>query len=576
MTWNRGVLSWVAALSLMAAVAVGAEPAYVYTDRECIACHGKKDVHGRSGHSRFIDPEKFARSAHHQHGIGCVSCHKEVTADPKSKRRPHLKGVKPDCAECHAKISREYSRSVHAQVSEKVCYSCHNPHYSVSFRRMTGEERKGICLKCHDVASTHRWLPQKQLHFNYLECTSCHAVNAQIGMVFFIVNKVDGYGRQVLDYSRLSRSAPEGTQEIIGMLDKDGNGRLSDAEIRAFMERLRKNGFPDAVLDVRILVLNPTHNFSSRGEQAKDCTLCHSEDAKFYSKLVLELPEKDGGFRTIPVEKGILVRRGQRPYMGDFYILGESKISKDDLSELAAAARRIGFKWIDLLGTAVVLFSIAAVTLHGMLMFGSRKLRRPPYGRQGPSPHPLPIGAWHWVHGFCAILLIFTGIQLRLPDVAPIFATFLNAVNLHNLCGAVLICDYSFWIVYSLWTGELRRRYLVSPSECSSGIAEMLHYYGYLIFVGEKCPLRTTDSSPFDPVERVFFVLTMFGLLPLQMATGMLLYDVQRTLPAIQALGGLRVVDATHVLCAYLFVSFTIVHVYFHTLKKYRLAGREG
>ncbi len=40
------------------------------------------------------------------------------------------------------------------------------------------------------------------------------------------------------------------------------------------------------------------------------------------------------------------------------------------------------------------------------------------------------------------------------------------------------------------------------------------------------------------------------------------------TMPLLDALGGLRVVDATHLLCAYLLISSMIVHVYFHTLKK--------
>jgi hypothetical protein len=32
-------------------------------------------------------------------------------------------------------------------------------------------------------------MPQKQLHFNYLECASCHDLNAEIGAVFRIVEK---------------------------------------------------------------------------------------------------------------------------------------------------------------------------------------------------------------------------------------------------------------------------------------------------------------------------------------------------------------------------------------------------
>ena len=75
-------------------------------------------------------------------------------------------------------------------------------------------------------------------------------------------------------------------------------------------------------------------------------------------------------------------------------------------------------------------------------------------------------------------------------------------------------------------------------------------------------------------MERVFFLTIMFIFIPIQILTGMMLYDVYTMLPIIKLMGGLRVVDAIHIACAFLLVSFMIIHVYFHTLKKYRLPAR--
>ena len=462
--------------------------AAVLTDDECLACHGRTGLSSRRGASLFIEPDRFAKSAHAKSGVTCTSCHEGITSISRDETTPHRTGIEPKCGECHESVNREYSKSRHAKISKKICYSCHNPHYSVSFRQMSGEQRKKICLKCHDVTWTHRWLPQKQLHFNYLECTSCHALNAQIGLVFFVVDKAAPSRMTILGYDRLAPFIEKGKGGLVDTLDKDGDRKLSGAEMRSFMNRLRAGGVPGAGLEIRILVLTPTHNFTHLGEEARDCTLCHSKDAKFYSTLVLEIPERDGRFVALPVEKQILVSRVLRPFAGDLYLLGESKIRPEDLEDVATVVKRIGFKWLDLLGMFVVLLTLVAVAFHGTLMSLTSRFRRTVESVEKTESLPVAIRVWHWIHGLAVILLIMTGIQLRLPDVMPIFASFLNAVNLHNLTAVIVILDYLFWISYHLWRKEFKERFFISPGNFFRDTAQMLHYYGYLIFVGGAYP----------------------------------------------------------------------------------------
>lgn len=537
---------------------------------ECIACHGRRDLVSRHARSVFIDPKRFAASVHGKGGVGCVSCHEGITPITRHKRVPHRIGIVPKCGECHQEVYRQYRKSLHAQVSQKLCYACHNPHYSISFRRMTGAQRKRICLKCHNATETHRWLPQKSIHFKYLECTSCHALNAQIGMILFIVDKDRSLGHNVLTFDQIASLGPVVKKALAKILDRNEKGAVSAAEIDAFMRVLRMSGIPGAGLDVRILVLRPTHDFTSKGEQARDCSLCHSEQAKFYSIVRLEVPEKDGGFRMLPADRQILARREQGRLMPDFYLLGESKIRKQDIEELATVVKRIGFKWLDLIGIFIVLVSVGCVLFHASLMFLTRGLRRRPERYEAKAPRPVPVNVWHWVHGLCVILLVLTGIQLRLPNVLPIFATFLNAVNLHNLSAAIVICDYLFWISYRLVRRQATDSFLMSPRDFLKDIGVMLNYYGHLIFIGERYPRTSLGDTTFDPVERLFFFTIMFIFVPLQILTGILLYDINTTMPVMRALGGLRLVDAVHLVCAYLIVASMIVHVYFHMLKKYR------
>jgi predicted CXXCH cytochrome family protein len=544
------------------------------TNEDCIACHGLRDLKSHKGHTKFIDPARFSESVHARKGVGCLSCHPEVVTVIKDARVPHRTAVEPKCRECHVREYDQYSKSLHAQVSKKLCYACHNPHYTTSFREMSGNERKRICLACHNAVQTHRWLPQQRLHFNYLECTACHALNASIGLLFYMVGKRGDSPEKLLRYEDLEPFIGPGKEGLADTLDSDGDKKLSEAELRTFLERLKRKTFSEAALEARVLVLQPSHDFTSKGEQTKDCTLCHSSDASFYSKTLLEIPEKDGGFRTLPVDRAVLARFGQSPFVDDVYLLGESKIQKKDLEEVAAALKRIGFKWIDLIGSLMVLFCLAGVFVHAMLMFLTRKLRRRPQSRKDAEPMPVMVSCWHWLHGLCVVLLVATAIHLRLPDIAPLFATFLNAVNFHNLAAAILMVDYVFWLFYHLWKREFRTRFLVSPSDFFRDTSAMLHYYGYLIFVGEGNPLTERDYYPFDPLERSFFLTMMLLFLPVQMITGVLLYDVNAMMPVIRVLGGLRVVDAAHLLFAYVLICCVIIHLYFHTLKKYSITAR--
>lgn len=434
---------------------------------------------------------------------------------------------------------------------------------------MTAKDRRDMCLKCHDANETHRWLPQRQLHFHFLECASCHDLNAEIGVVTSFVDTSSLRSKKVLSYHQLTCVNDKENSRIIEALDKDGNGKLSPEEIQDALAKIRASGITDASLKFRILVLRPAHNFTDRGEQTRDCSLCHSEKAKFYSKVVMEIPEKDGEFRTIPVDKRILASPDYRLLRGDFYLLGESKLRKKDLDELLAMVRRIGFKWIDLIGACIVAFWLCVVCLHAAVMFMTRKLRRVRRAEE-PAASPLADRIWHMIHGFFVITLVLTGLQLRLPDVFPIFANFLNAVNLHNLSGVVVLLDYIFWICYHFRRHELRSRFFITPAEFLKQCAHVCQYYGYLIFIGERYPGSSETRSDLLPLEKAVFATVMLVLIPGQICTGMLMYDVQRTMPVIQELGGLRFIDAVHLVFAYLMVSFMIVHTYFHTIRTYQ------
>ena len=91
-------------------------------------------------------------------------------------------------------------------------------------------------------------------------------------------------------------------------------------------------------------------------------------------------------------------------------------------------------------------------------------------------------------------------------------------------------------------------------------------YYGRGIFRGDPNPHHGDAYHKFNPMQKMAYQVIMLLVVPLQFATGLLLWDIKRFEGAVALLGGVRVVDTVHVLCFIFFASFLFVHFYLATL----------
>jgi predicted CXXCH cytochrome family protein len=323
----------------------------------------------------------YFATVHGQSGVECVDCHADLTI-LRAGEGFEVKGLKtPVCEHCHADVMAEYKDSLHAKVSEEICFGCHDPHSSIPFKELSIEQRKAICTKCHDPERGHDWLTQKDLHFKSLECTMCHAPQAEKGIVFYF-QRVDKEGKaERLEYGEVAKLLDVKKPDLVKLLDSDRNGFLEDREVLSFLTVLKgKSPREDIDLGVRVLVLKPSHNYTDKGTKAKDCSLCHSSRAEFYSKLIMEIPEIGGAIKTLPMDKSILV--GIYP-ISDIYLLGESRISKRDVADLLFIVRKIGYKWLDVLGILFILGGLGFVSLHAFLRIVTIQTRRKKRRKEG-------------------------------------------------------------------------------------------------------------------------------------------------------------------------------------------------
>ena len=180
--------------------------------------------------------------------------------------------------------------------------------------------------------------------------------------------------------------------------------------------------------------------------------------------------------------------------------------------------------------------------------------------------HPLPVRMWHWLNAACFFVLILTGAQIRYRGLLDLML-FQTAVDIHNIAGFSLIGLFIVWAVYYIASGTMKV-YIpdLNIRRSVENSWKQARYYGYGIFVGEPNPHHATPDHKFNPMQQFAYFSIMFFLMPLLIATGILMWDLDRFAAFIDGIGGIKAVSATHLLVTICFSAFLFVHVYLTTL----------
>ncbi len=178
--------------------------------------------------------------------------------------------------------------------------------------------------------------------------------------------------------------------------------------------------------------------------------------------------------------------------------------------------------------------------------------------------HPLPIRIWHWVNAAGFIFLILTGAQIR--GIINLFSVE-TAVEIHSWLGFILLANYCIWLFYYLLTFKIKIYIppLHHPLEFAKKAICQAKFYGYGILVGDENPHHSTPDNKFNPMQQVSYLMIMALLIPVQIITGLFLWDPNFFSPIVN-LVGIQIFDMIHVLLWVFFSAFIIVHFYLATL----------
>ncbi len=178
--------------------------------------------------------------------------------------------------------------------------------------------------------------------------------------------------------------------------------------------------------------------------------------------------------------------------------------------------------------------------------------------------HPLPLRLWHWSNAIIVILLLITGAQLRLHGV-PELPRHSLALIIHRYAGWAMVASFILWLIYCLATRHLGRHYKLRRSD-AKGITRQTTFYVWSIFKGDENPHRVSPDDKFNPLQKIANSAIMGIVTPVLVITGLLFSDIQLVRNYILQWNMVKLLNIIHVLGAYLFALYLIVHIYMSTL----------
>ena len=184
---------------------------------DCLSCHSRQGIESppRQGMDMallaklLVEQQRFEHSDHGK--MACKDCHTDAYVP-----YPHLPNAKKQikgCVECHQNPARtiqpEFKASAHfKEHSDRfTCLSCHDSHTMRKASRLetahlAARQDNAMCRSCHDddarysalklpgskpqsrrpdMAETHDWLPNLDLHLAATRCIDCHSPAADAG-----------------------------------------------------------------------------------------------------------------------------------------------------------------------------------------------------------------------------------------------------------------------------------------------------------------------------------------------------------------------------------------------------------
>jgi thiosulfate reductase cytochrome b subunit len=168
------------------------------------------------------------------------------------------------------------------------------------------------------------------------------------------------------------------------------------------------------------------------------------------------------------------------------------------------------------------------------------------------------------LNALLVVILLITGAQLRIPGIASLRPND-PALMVHKYAGWAMAVSFVIWLVYGLVSDHLRRHYVMRRRDLK-GVFSQARFYLFSIFRGKENPFLPSPEEKFNPLQKLAYGAIMGLLTPVLVVTGLLYSDILFFRKYILLWDIVGVLDAIHVIGAYVFALYLVVHVYMATL----------
>jgi thiosulfate reductase cytochrome b subunit len=560
--------------------------------------------------------------AHAEHSLKCTDCHYSLNNPVYFQGESSLEHLSFDPR--RIELGEYLLQPVH-QLANGQSAQTGSPELKDSMRR---------CESCHSLSNTHEWLPYKERHAAVLTCETCHVPRLYapaVQQVDWTVLRPDGDAASAcrgivggedplrslvtgFEPALLARQETSGEQriapynlvsswywvyddpqanaarpvrqadlqaawldgegypaEILTTFDLDGDGSLSDTELRIdtpekeslIASRLADLGLQNPRIYGEVQPYSISHTIATAGWAIRDCQTCHSDEGRLAQPVLLAAytpggttPQFVSGNNTLPTGDITLEPDGTlyyqpHPEKDGLYVLGHNQVS-----------------WIDRLGGLLFLGVLIAIVLHATLRYLAG-LRRPAHAPDVEKVYMYSVYErfWHWLQTLTIVLLLFTGLIIHDPDTFGVFS-FRGVVLVHNILAVILVFNAGLSLFYHLASGEIKQ-YIPRPAGFFDQAIQQASYYLRGIFRGQGHPFEKTPGKKLNPLQQVTYFAILNVLLPMQIISGILMWGAQRW-PEIVSL---PLLAPFHTLIAWVFASFIVAHVCLTTTGPEPLAG---
>lgn len=165
---------------------------------------------------------------------------------------------------------------------------------------------------------------------------------------------------------------------------------------------------------------------------------------------------------------------------------------------------------------------------------------------------------WHWCQASLIIFQAITGFEIH--GSFKLFG-FEKAISFHQTTAYILLGLIVFTVLWHFTTGGWKH-YIPT----SAKLVAQLTYYLFGMFKGEDHPVKKTELSKLNPLQRLVYLGLKLILIPVMVISGLfsMFYRTQGN-GGVTAGIKLESIAALHVLGAFLILAFLVIHVYMTT-----------